>query len=164
LIYVDTSVIVAALDPMDPRRDEARKTLEIHEDKVVSELVVTELARIIARQHKLLATIRDKLGVSDRVALIAVILYIMKRFNFRYISVKGSARTPIGQFYKTLAYAIELTGELRLRTLDLLHLAYIKAMKSQGAQIHALLTADADFKNSEEDIRKALGITIELVK
>lgn len=44
MIYVDTSVIVAALDPMDPRRDEARKTLETHEDKVVSELVVTELA------------------------------------------------------------------------------------------------------------------------
>ncbi|WP_232216690.1 type II toxin-antitoxin system VapC family toxin [Desulfurococcus amylolyticus] len=163
MIYVDTSVIVAALDPMDPRRDEARKTLEAHEDKVVSELVVTELASILARQHNLLTTVKDKLEISERVTLIAIILYIMKRFNFRYINVKGSSRSPIGRFYKPLAYGIELTGKLRLKTLDLLHLAYIKAMKEQGAQIHALLTADADFKNSEEDIRKALGITIKLL-
>lgn len=164
MIYIDTSVVIAALDPADPRREEARKTLELHVDKVVSELVVTELASVLAKQHKILASIRDRLGVSEHVALIAVILYIMKRFNLKYISVEGSLRTPFGQFYKPLAYAVELSERLRLRILDLLHLAYIKAMKEQGIWINALLTADTDFKNNEEDIKKVLGITIDLLK
>ena len=55
MIYVDTSVIVAALDPSDPRREEAKKTLELHDDKVVSELVVAELASVLTKQHKVLA-------------------------------------------------------------------------------------------------------------
>jgi predicted nucleic acid-binding protein len=49
---VDTSVIVAALDPTDPRREEARKALELHDNKIVSELFVAELASVLARQHK----------------------------------------------------------------------------------------------------------------
>lgn len=164
MTYVDTSVIIAALDTMDPRRSEARKALEISEDKVISELVIAELASVLTRQHRLLTTIGNKLGISERVALIAVILYIMKRFNLRYISIEGLSRNPIGRFYKPLAYAIELAEKFRLKTLDLLHLAYIKAMKEHGARIHALLTADTDFKNSEEDIGKTLGITVKLVK
>ena len=76
MTYVDTSVIIAALDTMDPRRSEARKALEISEDKVISELVIAELASVLTRQHRLLTTIGNKLGISERVALIAVILYI----------------------------------------------------------------------------------------
>jgi predicted nucleic acid-binding protein len=30
---VDTSVIVAALDPTDPRREKARKALELHDKR-----------------------------------------------------------------------------------------------------------------------------------
>ena len=33
MIYVDTSVIVAALDPTDPRREKARKALELHDKR-----------------------------------------------------------------------------------------------------------------------------------
>lgn len=164
MIYVDTSVIMAALDPTDPRREEARKILELRVEKVVSELVIAELASVLARQHKLLASIRDRLGVSERIALIAVILYIIKRFDLKYTSVEGSLRTTLGRFYKPLAYAIELAERLRLRTLDLLHLAYIKAMKERGIWIYTLLTADTDFKDNEEDIMRVLGITVDIVK
>ena len=164
MIYVDTSVIVAALDPTDPRREEARKLLGLRVEKAVSELVIAELTSVLARQHKLLANIRDRLGVSERIALIAIILYIVKRFDLRYTSVEGSLRTPLGRFYKPLAYAIELAESLRLRTLDLLHLAYIKAMKERGIWIHTLLTADTNFKDNEEDIKRVLGITVDLVK
>ncbi len=47
LIYVDTSVIVAALDLTDPGRKKARKTLEANGSKVVSELVIAELASVL---------------------------------------------------------------------------------------------------------------------
>jgi len=62
-----------------------------------------------------------------------------------------------------MAYAIEPTEKLRLKTLDLLHLAYIKAIREQGLWIHALLTADTDFKDIEKDLQESLGVTINLL-
>ena len=62
-----------------------------------------------------------------------------------------------------MRYAIELTERLRLKTLDLLHLAYIKAMKEQGLLINTLLTADTDFKNVEKDLQELLRVSIELL-
>ena len=41
--YIDTSVIVAALDPSDPRWKHARSILEGEGERVVSELVIAEL-------------------------------------------------------------------------------------------------------------------------
>lgn len=163
MTYVDTSVIVAALDPTDPRREEARKALEIRNGKVVSELVVAELASVLARQRKVLEGIRHKLGISEHVAFIAVILYVLKRFDLKYASVRGFSRTLLGRLSKPLAYAVELAEKLRLKALDVLHLAYIKAMKEQGVWIRALLTSDADFKENEEDVREALGVAVDLV-
>jgi hypothetical protein len=61
-----------------------------------------------------------------------------------------------------MAYAIELTEKLRLKTLDLLHLAYIKAIREQGLWIRTLLTADTDFKDIENDLQESLGVTIDL--
>ena len=164
MIYVDTSVIVAALDPADPRREKAREALEHGSYKIVSELVLAELASVLARQHGAIASIRSKLGVSEHVVFTAAIIYILRRFNLKYVDVKGFSRTVFGRFYKPLAYSIELAEKLRLKTLDLLHLAYIKAMNEQGVGIHTLLTADIDFKNREEVIEKTLKITVYLIK
>ncbi len=164
MIYVDTSVIVAALDPEDPRRSGAREILEASGGKVVSELVIAELASVLSRHGDMLTNIRNKLGVDEPTALIAVILYILKRFNLKYVSLRGYSRTPLGHFYRPLSRAIELADRLRLRTLDLLHLAYIKALKEQGTQIHTLLTADTDFKNREKDIWEALKVSINLIE
>jgi predicted nucleic acid-binding protein len=164
MIYVDTSAVVAALDPTDPRMDRAREALGSYKDKIVSELVIAELASVLARQRRMLAFIRDRLGVGDHLAFTAVILYILRRFGLKYIEVKEFTTTPLGRFCEPIRYTVELAGKLRLKTLDLLHLAYIKAMEEQGVWIHTLLTAVTDFKNSEEDIRKALGITVDLIK
>ena len=164
MIYVDTSVIVAALDPADPRREEARKVLEARDDKVVSELVIAELASTLARQHRVLTSVRDKLGIDEHVAFMAIILYTLKRFNLKYASVRGFSRTPFGRLYNPLACATELAEKLKLKTLDLPHLAYIKAMRERGLQIRTLLTADADFKDAEKGLQELLGIAVDLVK
>jgi predicted nucleic acid-binding protein len=164
LIYVDTSAIVAALDSSDPRSKKAREVLKLSSNKIISELAIAELASVLARQSRVLAGIRDRLGINESVAFIAVILYILKRFDLRYISIKGYSRTLIGNFYKPVGYTIGLAEKLKLRTLDLLHLAYIKALKEESIEIHTLLTADSDFKDNEESIQKILGISINLIK
>jgi predicted nucleic acid-binding protein len=164
MIYVDTSVVITALDPTDPRRDKARKILESYKDKIVSELVIAELASVLSKRYEVLSYIKNKLGISDRVAFMAVILYILKRFNLKHVKVDEFSTTPLGRFYEPIRYTIELAEELRLKTLDLLHLAYIKTMKEQGIWIQSLLTADTDFKNNEENIKRILGITIDLIE
>jgi len=59
--YVDTSAIVAALDLQDPRHRDVRNLLEEEKDKVVSELVLAELASMVVRReevkHKMLVEI-----------------------------------------------------------------------------------------------------------
>ncbi len=62
--YIDTSVIVAALDPLDPRQNSARETLEKEEYKIVSELVIAELASVLSRREELVSSIADQLGLS----------------------------------------------------------------------------------------------------
>jgi len=156
-------VIIAALDPTDPRRDKAREILEVRNNKVISELVVAELGNVLHRHYETLVSVRDRLGVDKYVATKAVILYIMKRFNLRYINVRGFTRTVFGRIYIPFALTIELAGKIRLKTLDLLHIAYVKAMKEQGLSIHTLLTADTDFKNVEKDLKELLGVQVELV-
>ncbi len=119
---------------------------------------------MLARQHRVLIDVRDKLGVDEYVAFIAIILYIMRRFNLKYTSVRSFSRTPFGKLYNPLAYTIELAEKLKLKTLDLPHLAYIKAIREQGLWIHTLLTADADFKDIEKGLQELLGIAVDLVK
>ncbi len=48
--YIDTSVIVAALDPADPRRPKALKELENRDVKLVSELVIAELSSVLSKE------------------------------------------------------------------------------------------------------------------
>ncbi len=69
--YVDTSIIVAALDTKDPRWKMARRVLEREEYKVVSELAIAELVSVVSRREELLEDIASKLGLTRETALIA---------------------------------------------------------------------------------------------
>ncbi|MEM3520711.1 MAG: PIN domain-containing protein, partial [Thermoproteota archaeon] len=51
--YVDTSIIVAALDPEDPLQKSASMILKNEEDKIVSELVLLELTSVLSRRISL---------------------------------------------------------------------------------------------------------------
>jgi len=161
--YVDTSAIVAALDLQDPRHREVRNLLEKEKDKVVSELVLAELASMVVRREEVISEIANKLGLSKEEAVITMLLYILKRFNLRYKSVEDHARLPhIGRIYKPIAVAIELSQQTKLKTLDLLHIAYIKLMKDEGEPIRKLVTVDSDFLKAREMLREEMGIDLHI--
>jgi len=52
--------------------------------------------------------------------------------------------------YRPIATAIELSSKARLKTLDLLHVAYAKLMKEEGEPIEGILTADTGFEKAGE--------------
>ena len=163
--YVDTSVIVAALDPTDPRRERAKDALEEESYKVVSELVLAELASVLSRRGDVVSSLAHRLGLSTELTIVAVLLYLLRRFNLKYRAVESRARTlPFGKASAPTATAMELSAALKLKTLDLLHVAYMKLLKDQGEPIFTLKTADADFKEAEEQLKSAVGVSVSIVE
>ena len=56
--YIDTSVIVSALDPTDPSSISSIEALK-REEKIISELVTTELSPVLSR-NKNSVTVMDE--------------------------------------------------------------------------------------------------------
>lgn len=155
--YIDTSVIVAALDPLDPRQRSARIVLEDDERvKVISELVLTELASVLVRRE-LLLELKARLDLREELIVPTLLLYLIKRFKLEYERVDGYTKIPaLGELYSPMAVALNLSTKLKLRTLDSLHIAYSKLLRDKGREIDSLITVD-------EELRSVVGTTRELL-
>jgi len=163
--YTDTSVIVAALDPGDPRCRKARRLLEDGGYRVVSELTLVELASAITRRGELLSSLASAIGADEELALSAALLYLLKRFGLRYRPVEHrSGFIACGRAGVVAATALSLANSLKLRALDLLHAAYAKLLKEQGEPISAIETADREFWERREEIKEALGLRVVLIE
>jgi predicted nucleic acid-binding protein len=159
--YVDTSIIVAALDGFDPRQKLAQEILEKRKNKIVSELVLAELASIISRRENILFELSEKIKVKKELAIPTLLLYILMRFKLSYRKINGHKRVfMIGNLYLPFATAIDISSKFKLKTLDLFHLAYLKILKKQGEEINEFITADYDFKREKENIERELNISL----
>jgi len=159
--YVDTSIIVAALDKLDPRQRLAQEVLEMEGDKRVSELVLAELASTLSKREGVLLELSEKVKVRKELTIPAVLLYILRRFKLSYRRVNGYRRVfMIGNLYSPFATAIDISSKFKLKTLDLLHLAYLKTLKEQGEEIDEIITADYDFEREKEAIMRELNINV----
>jgi len=162
--YIDTSVIVAALDPSDRRRDRARQVLEGREDKFISELVLAELSSVLARRKEL-KELASELGVREDLVLPAILIYLIKRFGLIYKKVNGLVRLPaIGELYSPMAFAVTWSTKLRLRTLDIIHLAYVKIMKEEGLSVRNIFTADEEFQKANGITKKEIGVEVSIIR
>ena len=162
--YIDTSVIIAALDPLDPRQRSARIVLEDEERiKVVSELVLMELASVLVRRE-LLLELKARLDLREELVLPTVLLYLIKRFKLGYERVDGHTKIPVlGELYSPMAVALNLLTKLKLRTLDSLHVAYSKLLKDKGKEIDSLITVDEEFKSIIGKIKEILDIRVRIL-
>ena len=161
--YIDTSVIVAALNSLDPRQQKAREILEKEELKIVSELTVVELSSVLSKRRELVSSISSELNIDEELVIITMILYIFKRFSLTYTNVDGQVYVPlIGKIYKPVSFAIDLSVKTGLKTLDLLHLAYAKILKEEGI-VNKFVTADEDFLKIKKTIEKSLNIKLQLL-
>lgn len=158
--YIDTSVIVAALDPTDPRQKSAKTILEEERDKAISEIVLAELSSVLARREFLL-DLKEKLDLREELIVPSLLLYLIKRFNLWYGKVNGYTKIPmLGELYSPISMAINLSANLKLKTLDLLHVAYAKLLKDKGKVIDTLITVDEEFKNVERTIEDMLDMKV----
>lgn len=132
--YLDTSVIISAVNLEDLNHERALKLLD-HDRKVVSDLTKVEICSVASRT----------IGISGE-ELDALVEYM--------IEVSGAKLVPADWSY-ALRTACSLAGELKLKSLDLLH---ISAALSVGAREFA--TLDEDPIRRRERIRELTGIEV----
>jgi len=161
--YIDTSVIVAALDPTDPRQKSAKMILREEREKAISELVLAELSSVLAREE-LLLELKEKLDLREELIVPTALLYLIKRFELWYGRVNGYTKIPVlGELYSPISIAINLSANIKLKTLDLLHVAYAKLLKDKGKAIDTLITVDEEFKSAERIIKDLLDMKVQIL-
>lgn len=127
--------------------------------------MLAELASLLSRREGLVSNPARRLGLSTELTIAAILLYLLRRFNLKYRAVESRAKTlPFSKASAPTATAMQLSAALKLKTLDLLHAAYVKLLKDQGEPIFTLKTADADLKEAEEQLKSAVGVSVSIVE
>ena len=157
--YIDTSVIVSALDQTDPSNISSIEVLK-SSGKIISELVVTELTSVLSR-NKNFSTLIDELSGDGASTLYATILYIIQRFDILFLPVQQtSVETLIGSYSNIMSFAIEITNDVPMRTLDLLHISYAHAIAESTKSVIEFVTRDREFEVYKSEIYRTSGIRV----
>jgi hypothetical protein len=128
--------------------------------KVVSELVITELSSVLSR-NKNYVTLVDELSGDRASSSYAVILYILQKFDLLFLPVQQTqVEMPIGNCGNIMSFAVELSRDIPMRTLDLLHLSYAHAMMESTKADIELITRDREFEIYKSKIYRAAGIKV----
>ena len=124
--YIDTNVIISFLNSRDVNHERAVKTLEHDGEMVTSPVAVLELKSVLART--------TTLGSYEIEAFVD------------YLS-EVNIKVPEVDMDKVVSYASELAINIRMRTLDILHL-------SAGVVLEAddFVTFDREFLEKEKEI------------
>ncbi|MCX8207440.1 MAG: PIN domain-containing protein [Methanothrix sp.] len=134
MIYIDTSLVISFIDERDSNHSRALDIIERmgSEERAVSSLVLLELSSVYSR--------------ADLDRPLELALYSIESVRARIFDLR---------FDHVMRIAFRTAPELKLRTLDLLH---VSACRSIGAD--KFVTLDGDIINKRDLIRDRLGITV----
>ena len=134
MIYLDTCVIISAVDELDSNHAKALKLLaELgNEDRIVSKLTLVELASVFTRAG------------FDKPIVLAI--YAIRKVGAKIVDL---------DFDEVLDWAFRYVYELRLKTLDLLHVVACRI-----ARATRFATFDRDIVSKSMHIRRVLGIDV----
>ncbi|MFH0848770.1 MAG: hypothetical protein V1857_04640 [archaeon] len=174
--YVDTGVMLARYIPGDPENPSCSRFFErIETNKFVSVLSILELSCVFSRlletdEVEVPPEIEESLTELSREERIRTMVeYVLEDCGLRTvevdpihltISLLGSPTKISHVCYK----ALNLASELRLRTLDILHLAHISSLVDEGVQIECLVTNDSELLARRKQISEILRIRVLSVK
>jgi len=141
LRYFDTSVILLSI-LNDPRRDEGLKYLK--QGGLTSELGLVELVSYLSRNLN-----EDPLPYAIK---------IVNTFNIKIMNINGLRLSPFGDLTEVAHLAINVSRQVKLRTLDLLHLTYAILLN-----VDEIITADKEFLKAEKFLKER-NIALNIVK
>jgi len=133
MIYIDTNVIVSYVDEKDPNHDKVvAMSMRLGKEKAVSQLTLLELASIYAR--------------AEFEKPIPLAMYSIKRFDASIVE------TDLNIIIKE---SLRYVPTLRLKTLDLLHVATARVI---GA--NSIVTLDRDIAKKADVIKDTIEIKV----
>ena len=136
MIYLDTSVMVSYVNERDPLHGRSVEAIEwLGGTRVASRLTAVELTSVFSRVT----------GAAGE-ELEALVEYTLRRCGVDVVEVDWG---------DVFSLALEEAGDLRLKALDLLHVA---AASRAGAQ--AFLTFDRDILSKREIVERRLGLRV----
>jgi len=148
--YVDTSLVISAMDTsMRSRSKEATRLLTNTSEKVVSELFLVELAASISRKPELISAVSVE-DTQPSMVLLAYLVYLMSKYDLKLLPPSVElVTTPFGKVDVESGSCLALAPDMKLRSLDLLHVAHLISLKNRGFNIELLLTSDSDFSKAQ---------------
>lgn len=156
MIYTDTSAVVQALDNQHP--NESRKAAELlstKAEKVVSEIFLLELSSAFSRRDDLISAVSRQMKISNEAIASAYIIYVMSKYGLKLIeTTRDTVFTPMGRVGAEVGVGIGHSAELKLKSLDLLHLSHLLLLKERGYPIESILTSDREFLKAEKFLEK----------
>ena len=154
-LYVDTNIIIAYYKPSDPLYNVVRTFFRRKESFIITPINLFELYSVISR-------IRSYISLPDKIKSVkarVIVQYIVEDLNLQTLArtflvklSKMNVRIP-AEYY----LAIKLADSLKLRSLDLLHIAYASLL---GNEIDAFITGDIEILEKKDIIEEKTGVKV----
>jgi len=164
LAYVDTGVLIAAYASKDPLRSAAKAFLaKSRAPRIISPLTFAELSSVLSRVEESLElpTVLREEPAPRRIRALAE--YMLRDCRLTIASQVGSSKLRLGGRSVTVpmeyTIAAALAPNLKLRSLDLLHLAYASLISQLEFSISSFVTGDEAILGKTDEVRKSLNIT-----
>jgi predicted nucleic acid-binding protein len=125
--YIDTNILISYIDKNDAKHNMAEDLLNKYTNKVISELNIIEMRSVLSRSY-----IKEE-------EIDALIDYLIIKNNIQIKSI---------DINKSIVKGNEMVNNLKLKTLDLLHLANAILLNADK-----FITFDKDFVNKKKAIK-----------
>jgi len=166
LAYVDTSVVISRYMPKDPMNRISQEFFSKDRTSYITPLTLTELHSVFSRTMEQIH-LPENVRIDLPLAVSTLVSLTIKHCNLTIASVPYtvlaeigglSVRAPIEQ-----AISYFLAGKLKLRSLDLLHIALCWVLKMQQ-RVDLFVTADDEITSKKEIIQKETGVRVKHLK
>lgn len=161
-VYVDTGVLLANIITNDPNHETASILLSRFsgEELIISELNIIEMYSVLSRNIDLIEVEGLARDISQDELVVALVALAIEKANVKLVPLRlASRKYLLGNKSIVLtnvgALAIEKAMKLKLKTLDLLHIAIAELLEAD-----IFLTLDRGIIKRSQEIEKGTGIKI----
>jgi predicted nucleic acid-binding protein len=167
LAYVDTSAIIARYMPKDPMHKISQEFFSKKDNTLyITPLSLTELHSVLSRMTEQISLPKE-VKIDFPVAVSTLVSFAIKHCNLAIAQIPYTVLAKIGEL--TVRAPIEeamsyfLAARLKLRSLDLLHIALCWVLKMQQS-VDLFVTIDDEIASKREVIREETGVIVKHLK
>ena len=133
-------------------------------EKIVSEVFLLELSAAFSRRDDLISAVASEVVATTAAIVNAYVAYVMSKYGLKLIETPGErVLTPLGRVSAEVAAAMGHSAQVKLRSLDLLHVSHLLSMKDKGYPVESIMTSDREFLKAEKFL-ESRGVKVAIPK